>query len=135
METREKIITDFVSAYNEGNVKKLIHHLSADIKYENTSDKNVYMVINGISNIELQFSMAQDIFKYRNITIQTFIHYGVTTEVNINYKSELAIKLEQWRNLGSSADTSGKMLFTFEDDIITEILFFLDEVTSLNNII
>ncbi|MEO0332151.1 MAG: nuclear transport factor 2 family protein, partial [Bacteroidota bacterium] len=65
----ETIINDYVEAYNNFDVSSMVKHLDDDIVFQNVSEGEVTMELEGIEAFKVQAEQATTLFKSRKQTI------------------------------------------------------------------
>lgn len=118
---REKIITDYINAYNNFDVEKMMSNLDEKIKFENISNGIISMTLDGLSSFRKQAEDAKSIFKTRKQTIKSWTHHDNHTEIEIDYDAVLAIDLPNGLKKGENLKLQGKSIFKFSGDKIIEL--------------
>lgn len=124
METtlRERLIKEYITAYNNFNVEGMLRHLDPNIQFENVSNGQVNLSINGLENLKAQAEQAVTLFESREQVIKYFNHVDEDeTEVEIDFYAVLAVDIPDGLRKGQKLNVKGTSIFKFSDDCIVEI--------------
>ena len=121
MLTREKIITNYIDAYNNFNIEKMLVDLDENIKFKNISNGITNMTLNDLSSFKAQAEQAKNLFTKRTQTIKSWKHDDTVTEIEVDYRAVLAIDLPNELKKGESLDMQGKSIFKFLGNKIIEL--------------
>jgi hypothetical protein len=121
MKQREQIINYYINAYNNFDVNGMVANMDPSIKFENISYGAVNMTLNGLPAFIEQAEQANAIFISRQQTIKNFKHTANQTEIDIAYYAVLAIDLPNGMKKGDELNLTGKSIFKFLGDKITEL--------------
>src|SRR5579875_2202802 len=124
METilRERLIKEYVTAYNNFNVEGMLKHMDKDVQFENISGGQVNLSINGLENLKAQAELAATFYESREQVIKYFNHVDEDeTEVEIDLYAVLAVDLPSGLKKGQRLNLKGASVFKFSDDRIVEI--------------
>jgi hypothetical protein len=121
MKQRERIINNYVKAYNNFDIDGMLVDLDQSIKFVNISSGEVNMTLNGLSAFKAQAIQAKDLFSIREQTIKSFKHPDDQSEIEIAYSAVLAIDLPNGLKRGDKLNINGKSTFKFSGDKIIEI--------------
>jgi sporulation protein YlmC with PRC-barrel domain len=121
MQTRELIISNYIKAYNNFDIEGMLKDLSPTIKFENISNGEVNMELNGIHAFAEQAQQVTRLFESREQIIKSFKHDDNETEIEIDYNAILAVDLPNGLKQGDELNLKGKSVFTFEGDRIVGI--------------
>ena len=121
MITREKIIKNYINAYNNFNIEKMLVDLDENIKFRNISNGITNMALNDSSSFKAQAEQSKNLFTKRTQTIIFWKHDDTVTEIEVDYKAVLAIDLPNGLNKGESLDMQGKSIFKFSGNKIIEL--------------
>lgn len=122
MTNREQIIKNYIEGYNQFDVEKMIADLSNDIIFENVTNGEVNMSLNGIEQFKEQAEQAKNYFSSRTQTITTFHHFESITEIEIDYQAVLAMNFPNGMKQGDELNLKGKSVFEFSDDKISKLI-------------
>jgi hypothetical protein len=121
MMEREKIIKDYINAYNNFDIEKMLIHLDEQIKFENISNGVTNMTLTDLDSFRKQAEQAKDLFITRRQTIKSWTHQDNVTEIQIEYDAVLAIDLPNGLKKGDNLNLEGKSIFKFSGDKIIEL--------------
>ncbi|QEM13976.1 nuclear transport factor 2 family protein [Mucilaginibacter rubeus] len=122
MQQRELIISNYVKAYNNFDVEGMLKDLAPTVKFENVSNGDVNMELNGIEAFRNQAEQAARLFERREQIIRSFKHTGNKTEIEIDYNAIIAIDLPNGLKKGDEMNLKGHSIFTFNEDKIIGIM-------------
>ncbi|WP_114939959.1 nuclear transport factor 2 family protein [Mucilaginibacter endophyticus] len=122
MQQRELIISNYVKAYNNFDVEGMLKDLAPTVKFENVSNGDVNMELDGIEAFRNQAEQAVRLFERREQIIRSFKHTGNKTEIEIDYNAIIAIDLPNGLKKGDELNLKGHSIFTFEGDKIVGIM-------------
>ena len=118
---REKIIKDYINAYNNFDIEKMLTHLDEHVKFENISNGATNMTLTDLNSFREQAEQAKKIFTTRNQTIRSWTHQDNLIEIEIEYNAVLAIDLPNGLKKGDNLNLEGKSIFKFSGDKIIEL--------------
>ena len=118
----EAIINDYVEAYNNFDVSGMVRHLDDSIVFQNVSEGEVTMELEGIEAFKLQAEQATILFKSRKQTINHIQITDNTAEVTIDYFGVLAQDLPNGLKAGDTIQLQGKSVFSIKGDKIVKLL-------------
>jgi hypothetical protein len=121
MKQRERIINNYIKAYNNFDIDGMLIDLDPSVKFLNISSGEVNMTLNGLSAFKEQAIQAKDLFSSRQQTIRSFKHFDDQSEIEIAYSAVLAIDLPNGLKTGDKLNINGKSTFKFSGDKIIEI--------------
>ena len=124
METtqRERLIKEYITAYNNFNVEGMLTHMDKDVQFENVSGGQVNLSINGLENLKAQAELAATFFESREQVIKYFNHVDEDeTEVEIDFYAVLATDMPNGLKKGQKLQVKGSSIFKFSEDCIVEI--------------
>src|SRR4051812_31318091 len=116
MEQRERIIKNYIEAYNNYDIDNMLADFDDNIKFENIADGQVDMAITGIDNFREQAEQAKAIFNERKQTIRSMEHDGDRTTVEIGYSAVLAVDFPNDLKKGDVLNLVGRSIFSFRGD-------------------
>lgn len=116
MKYREEIIADYVDGYNLFDIAKMTADFHQDIRFEHEQGGEVTMTLIGIDAFLAQAKQATTYFRQRTQTIQSLVHDGDVTTVEIGYHAVLAIDLPNGMKAGQEVRLKGKSVFQFSGD-------------------
>ena len=118
MINREKIITNYIDAYNNFLIENMLIDLDENIKFVNISNGVTTMTFNNLVSFKAQAEQAKNLFTTRRQTIRSWKHDDTATEIEIDYKAVLAVDLPNGFKVGDNLDMQGKSIFKFSDNKI-----------------
>lgn len=122
MQHRELIISNYVKAYNNFDVEGMLKDLALTVKFQNISNGDVNMELDGIEAFQKQAKQAAQLFESREQIIRSFKHTGNQTEIAIDYNAVLATDLPNGLKKGDALNLKGHSIFTFNGDKIIGIM-------------
>lgn len=122
MQQRELIISNYVKAYNNFDVEDMLKNLAPSVKFQNISNGDVDMELDGIEAFRSQVEQATKLFERREQIIRSFKHTGNKTEIAIDYNAILAADLPNGLKKGDELNLKGHSIFTFDGDKIVGIM-------------
>ena len=118
---REKIIKDYINAYNNFDIEKMLTHLDEHVKFENISNGATNMTLTDLNSFREQAEQAKKIFTTRNQTRRSWTHQDNLIEIEIEYNAVLAIDLPNGLKKDDNLNLEGKSIFKFSGDKIIEL--------------
>jgi hypothetical protein len=118
---KEKVIKDYVDAYNNFDINKMVADLDENIIFENISNGETNMSLIGLTSFKEQAQQAINYFSTRRQTIKSFKHDKEQTEIAIDYYAILAFDLPNGLKKGDELKLQGKSIFKFADDKIIRL--------------
>jgi predicted ester cyclase len=118
---REKIIIDYVNAYNSFDIKKMLTHLDEQIRFENISNGITNMTLSGLNSFRIQAEQAKDLFTTRRQTIKSWTHQANLIEIEIEFDAVLAIDLPNGLKNGDHLNIQCKSIFEFSGNKIIQL--------------
>jgi AraC family transcriptional regulator len=121
IETREEMIAEYIRAYNNFDIDKMLANLAETVRFENVSGGVTNMRLTGLAAFREQAEKASGLFVTRKQTPKSFTHNGEHTEVEIDYAGVLAIDLPDGMKKGDALSVQGKSIFQFAGSRIVSI--------------
>ena len=118
---RKKIIKDYINAYNNFDIEKMLTHLDEQIKFENISNGVTNMTLTDLNSFRKQAEQSKNLFTTRKQTIKSWTHQDNLTEIEIEYNAVLAIDIPNGLKKGDNLNLEGKSIFKFSGDKIIEL--------------
>lgn len=118
---KEQLIRYYTDAYNRFDVDGMLSTLSDDIHFENHSQGEVNLSIDGIGAFRKQASFAASAFKERRQTILSLTHEIDQSLAEIDYRGVLAADLPMGPKSGEDIRMKGKSVFRFSEGKISNI--------------
>ncbi|GAA4307247.1 hypothetical protein GCM10023183_23040 [Nibribacter koreensis] len=111
-----------MEGYNRFDVAKMVLHFDEDIVFENLSNGEVNMSLQGIEAFKKQAEQATAYFSSRKQTPITFQHQDGQTEVALDYQAVLAMDFPTGQKKGDELKLQGKSVFTFSGDKVVKLV-------------
>jgi hypothetical protein len=121
METTERMIRDYVNAYNNFDIDGMLKDVAPSVLFKNISGGETDMALNGIAEFKEQALQAKNLFSSRKQTITSIKQANNKVIVEIDYHAVLAIDLPNGMEKGTELNLKGKSEFTVAADKIIEI--------------
>jgi hypothetical protein len=118
MNQREQIINQYIAAYNNFDVAGMMADFDDAIRFENISNGNVDMTLDGKAAFKQQAEQARMLLSERKQTIRSYHHERDQTTIEIDYFAILAIDLPNGLKKGAELKLSGVSVFKFADNKI-----------------
>lgn len=117
METqRQHIIENYIKAYNSFDTKGILTDLASTIVFNNFSNGELTLSLNGVDEFEKQAQLAATLFSERKQQIMELAQEGETIKAEIQYDAVLAQDLAETLKKGDSLSLKGKSVFHFNND-------------------
>lgn len=120
----QKIIEEYICAYNRMDVNGMLSNMHADIRFENISNAEITISLNGIEELRNQAKAAASAFKERKQRIVNLEFHQDHVEVIIAFHGILAMDLPGGLKAGERIDLEGRSIFNFRDDKIISLQDF-----------
>jgi len=121
MTEREKIIQNYIEAYNQFDTDKMIADFDESIVFENIQNGETNLILNGIKEFTAQAEKAKEYFSERKQTITSLRQDEITAIVDVDYYAVLAIDFPNGLKAGQGLNMKGKSIFQFLDDKIIKL--------------
>lgn len=121
MKTHEEIIRDYIEAYNQFDIDKMMGNLDDEILFENIQGGQKTLTLIGRDSFRQQAVQALSYFSLRTQTIQSFRHDDPVTEIEIDYHAKLAMDFPNGWKKGDEIRLKGKSLFEFRGNKIIKL--------------
>ncbi|MBC7695756.1 MAG: nuclear transport factor 2 family protein [Burkholderiales bacterium] len=118
---RKKIIKDYINAYNNFDIEKMLKHLDEQLKFENISEGVTNMTMTDLHSFRKQAEQATKLFTTRKQTIKSWTHQDNLIEIEIEYNAVLAIDFNGLKK-GDNINLEGKSIFKFSGHKIIELI-------------
>lgn len=119
---REQKIKNYIEGYNEFDTHKMTIDFDDKIIFENVTNDEVNMSLNGIKEFKEQAEQAKKYFLSRKQTITSFKHFDFKTEIEIDYQAVLAMDFPNGMKKGDELNLKGKSIFKFLDNKILKLI-------------
>lgn len=118
---KKQKIQNYIEAYNNFDVEKMLTDLHEEIVFKNISNGEVNLTLKGISEFKAQAEQAKNLFSQREQKITEIALEDDSVEVKIDYRGVLAVDLPNGLKAGDKIELKGKSIFCFEGEKIIEI--------------
>ena len=115
------LVTDYIFAYNESDIDKMLEPLHDEVVFKNISNGTVNLVTSGKEEFRRQAEQAKQYFSHREQRITNLKAEGNQIIVAINYRGIAAIELPNGLKPGDTLRLQGKSVFSFENGKIISI--------------
>jgi SnoaL-like polyketide cyclase. len=119
---QKQIIENYVKSYNNFDVDGMIHDLADDMIFENFSNGNSELRIEGKEAFKHQAERAKQYFKNRNQKIESWEFKEEKVIIEVAFKATLAIDLPDRLKAGDTLELKGISIFIFENEKIKSIV-------------
>jgi|SRR5690606_33675931 len=114
MDIREKIIRNYVNAYNNFDVEGMIADFASDIRFTNIAGGETTLVVEGLDAFKEHALQAAGLFSQRRQTITSISPTDKDAlQVEIEYWAILAQDLSDELRKGHELRLSGRSIFSF----------------------
>ena len=121
-EKRRQIIEEYIHSYNHFDIEGMSRHLHEDILFENKSNGNVDLSIQGVEAFRNQAEAAVSYFETREQKILDWHQEEDDIKIDIGYTAILAMDFPNGMKKGDTLELTGASTFTFDGDQITRIV-------------
>ena len=117
----KEIVEDFINAYNQFDIDRMVSYVHPEIEFRNISEGEVTHAIKGVEGFKLQAREASYYFSERRQTITRLLIEEQKAEAFVDYSGTLAVDLPNGLQEGDKIEMQGKSVFTFEDGKILRL--------------
>ena len=110
---RKKIINDYIIAYNNFDIEKMLENFDEHIKFDNISNGVTSMTLTDLTSFRNQAEQAKNLFISRVQTIKSWRHQDNLVEIDIEYNAVIAKDLPNGLKKGQNLNLQGKSIFKF----------------------
>lgn len=121
MSHREEIIKNYIDAYNNFDVNRMVRDFDASIRFENITAGKTTLIIEGLENFRMQAEEIKKVFLKRKQTIKSFTHSKNQTEIEITYSAHVAADLPGGLRKGDTFNLTGQSVFKFAGNKIVQL--------------
>ncbi len=122
MSTRENIIRDYVTAYNNFDIEGMVKNLRNDVEFINEYRGDVTMTTNTIEEFKGQAEHAKNYFQFREIKITDLAERDNTVTISTEFSAGMIVeKKPGYPAKIQNVEMKGTTIFYFEDDTITKM--------------
>ncbi|MGJ1388944.1 nuclear transport factor 2 family protein [Sphingobacterium spiritivorum] len=118
---REKLIRNYVEAYNQLDIAGMLADLDDEIRFVNITDGEINLSLLGRRAFWDQAVQAAELFSERKQEILAVQHSPEETEIEINYSAKLAVDLPNGYERGQVISMKGRSIFRFGTDKIISL--------------
>ncbi|MEL6558145.1 MAG: nuclear transport factor 2 family protein [Bacteroidota bacterium] len=121
-EIRKSIIENYIAAYNGFDVEGMLKDLDEQVVFENYSDGQLNMQLQGSEAFRQQAESATAYFKTREQKVTNWIFSDDLIEVELLYTAVLAMDFPNGLKAGEQIQMKGLSVFTFRGDKLVKIV-------------
>lgn len=118
---QEKIIEDYVSAYNNFDIEGMLTNMHPDIQFSNIINGKTNLHTDGIKELRDQMLEANHYFKFREQKIISMIFRENEIEATIHFTGITAVDIPEGPKAGNTISLNGMSIFRFKNDKIIDI--------------
>ncbi|EFK59871.1 nuclear transport factor 2 family protein [Sphingobacterium spiritivorum] len=118
---REKLIRNYVEAYNQLDIAGMLADLDDEIRFVNITDGEINLSLLGRRAFWDQAVQAAELFSERKQEILAVQHSPEQTEIEIDYSAKLAVDLPNGYERGQVISMKGRSIFRFGTDKIISL--------------
>ncbi|WP_321296540.1 nuclear transport factor 2 family protein [Marinifilum fragile] len=122
MKNLQKVIENYIQAYNQFDIEGMLTDLHEDVVFENISEGILTLRTEGIDEFHTQAEEAMNCFSQREQIIRNWDIQLDKVVIDIDYKATLATDLPSGMKQGDILRISGQSEFVFEEDKIIRIV-------------
>lgn len=122
MKNLQKVIGNYIQAYNQFDIEGMLTDLHEDVVFENISEGILTLRTEGIEEFRTQAEKAMNCFSQREQIIRNWDIQLDKVVIDIDYKATLATDLPNGMKQGDILQISGQSEFVFEEDKIIRIV-------------
>lgn len=119
---QQALIEQYVLAYNQFDIAGMVENLHPDILFENISEGEVSLSLQGLPAFRKQAEAALTFFTSRQQQITNWHFDQQQVTIDIEYRATLAIDFPNGMKAGDTLALNGQSVFHFEDGKITKII-------------
>lgn len=121
MQVREKLIDNYIEAYNAFDVSGMVRDFTPNIVFQNIQSGSVTLTLEGLEAFVRQAELAKGFFAERKQTVLSYTHQAEKTEVAIDYCGVLATNLPNGMRQGDEIRLRGRSVFEFRGNKIIRL--------------
>ena len=111
----KEIIQEYIKAYNEFNVERMLRNIHKDVGFKNIANGEVNVQLKGIISLRSQAEQAVNLFEKREMKITDQIIKGNIVEIKIKFEGVFAVDIPDGPKAGELVKINGKSIFQFEE--------------------
>ncbi|NYB26494.1 MAG: nuclear transport factor 2 family protein [Methanobacteriaceae archaeon] len=108
------IIDQYVKAYNEFDVDKMVRNIHPDVEFKNIANGEVNMHIQGLETFKKQVKDSTNLLKKREMTITKQTIEGDVVKNKIDFKAVLNVDIPEGPKSGELVKLKGESVFKFK---------------------
>ena len=120
-ELHQKIIENYIEAYNQFDIEGMLRDMHDEVRFENISNGEITLSTNGIIELRNQAKQAKELFKERKQKITNITFQSDEVEVDIDYTGIIAVDIPNGPKAGDKIELKGKSIFKFKSNKIIEL--------------
>ncbi len=117
----QKIIENYIDAYNSFNIDRMLADMHEDIRFEDISNGEINLTTKSIAELRDQAEKVKHLFKERKQKITDIKFDADQVEVKIDYHGILAADFSDELKKGDIIELKGTSIFRFKDNKIIEL--------------
>jgi ketosteroid isomerase-like protein len=121
MEQLEKIISEYITAYNNFDIEAMTAHMHPEIVFENISSGGMSARTVGLEQFKQLACKSMHLFHERNQQVTGINISGDTAEVDLVYTAVLAFDLSDELPANEQIHLKGRSVFRFKEGRIIEL--------------
>ena len=118
---RKQIIEHYINAYNRFDVDGMLTNLHDDIVFENISNGQVDLSLQGKAAFRVQAEQAATYFSQRQQSITSWKMSEQQVGIEIDYEGTFAQDMPNGAKKGDILKLKGSSTFLFQEDLIIRI--------------
>ena len=119
---RAQVIHKYIAAYNAFDVESMLELLSPAVRFENWSGAHRTTEASGIGEFRQLAEQAKGMFSEREQRITAIKQSAESVIVNIAYRGQLAVDIQDGPRAGTVLNLNGESEFVFDGGLISKIV-------------
>jgi hypothetical protein len=119
---KQKLIEQFIAAYNRFDVDGMISQLAPDVRFENYTGDTLTNATDGIEQFRELAERSKGMFAEREQRIVSVTGDDRSATVGIAYRGRLAIDVPDGPSAGTMIEMDGRSEYSFDGDRIVKIV-------------
>ncbi|MCZ3366999.1 MULTISPECIES: nuclear transport factor 2 family protein [Methanobacterium] len=111
----EQIINEYIKAYNEFDVEKMLKNVHKDVEFKNITNGVINVQLKGLKALKEQAEQATNLFDEREMKIIEHVIKGNTVETKIKFEGTFTVDVPDGPKAGELVKINGKSIFQFEE--------------------
>ncbi|MBD3582830.1 nuclear transport factor 2 family protein [Flavobacterium selenitireducens] len=121
MSELEKIVRDYVEAYNSFDIDGMLENVYENVVFENLENGNITLLLNGADSFRQQAELSKSFFSEREQLIESLAQTNERVVIGIRYTAVLAMDFPNGMKKGERLSLSGESIFEFSDGKIIRL--------------